>query len=85
MSAEVVPINYQTEALHTVVGWADELRELLVENKVSALVIRGIDKDGNPLDWTIIPDNAPTLRYMLIGQLQEAVGDLLAARPEPES
>lgn len=78
MAAEIVPIDFHTEVLHQVVGWADELRDMLVENKVAALVIRGINKDGEPFDWTIVPDKAPTLRYMLIGQLQEAISEIIS-------
>lgn len=80
MSAEIVPIDFHTETLHKVVGWANELRAMLEANKVSALVVRGVDSDGEVIEFSIIPDQAPTVRYILIGQLQDAVADLCATK-----
>lgn len=85
MSDNVVPLNFHAETANKVVGWATELHDMLVANKVAALVVRGIDKDGEEIAWTIVPLEAPTLRYMLIGQLAEATADLIAERPEPAS
>lgn len=83
--SNIVPIDFHTETLHKVIGWADQLRAMLADNKVAALIIRGVDTEGDPIEWSIIPDKAPSMRYMLIGQLQEAVSDLIAERPELEA
>ncbi len=78
MTAEIVPLNFHAECVNKVVSWADDLRDMLAANKIAALVVRGIDTDGEVIAWTITPDKAPTLRYMLIGQLHEAAHELAA-------
>jgi len=74
--------------VNMLVSWADELRELLAQNKVAALVVRGVDVNGDLIAWGIAPDNDPKLRYIQIGQLHEAISELIAldavAPPEPD-
>ena len=79
----VVALNFQSECVNNLVSWADDLREMLAQNKVAALVVRGIDIDGEPIAWSIQPDTGQTIRYVMIGMLSEAHAEMIALETEP--
>jgi hypothetical protein len=56
---------------------------MLAQNKVAALVVRGIDIDGEPIAWSIQPDTGQTIRYVMIGMLSEATAEMIALETEP--
>ncbi len=68
----VVPID-ESAALHRqTIEFAEWLAGQLRANRVSCFSVRGVDADGEPFMYDMIPVNAETLRYMMVGMLEEA-------------
>jgi len=82
MSAKsnVVPIDDHAAGLRANVEFAEWLRDELAANRVATMSVRGVDITGEPFTFDIIQINADTLRYMMIGLLEEAKA-LLTVEP----
>lgn len=80
MSENVVPMFPEHEAIQkSVLEFVEWMRTEIAANRISALCVRGVDVDGDEFQYDIIPveGNAPTLRYVMIGQLEEAKAFLI--------
>lgn len=78
MTDNVVAINAHAELLNQTVVFAEWLLAEIRANRISAMCVRGVDKEGETFAFDIIPVNAPTLRYQMIGLLHEATLEAVA-------
>lgn len=75
MKPNVVPMD---EELRRAVEFADWFRDMLVNNNVAVVSLRGIDVNCEPFSFDIVPrPGNDVLRYMLIGLLEETKAMLI--------
>lgn len=73
MTENVQPLFPEHEEIHKqVIEFVAWLHEEVCANRVACMTVRGVSRDGEPFGFDIVPINGETLRYMMIGQLEEA-------------
>lgn len=69
----VQPLFPESDAIQKrVLEFVDWMRSQVESNEIAAVTIRGIGADGEAFRFDIVPIGSDTLRYMMIGQLEEA-------------
>lgn len=75
---KVVPIDDHAAYYRANLDFCDWLRRRFENNEISAITVRGVDVDGEPIQFDIVPINADTVRFVMIGMLSEAASQLVA-------
>ena len=69
----VQPLFPESDAIQKrALEFVDWMRAQIESNEVAAVTIRGIGADGETFRFDIVPIGSDTLRYTMIGQLEEA-------------
>lgn len=76
MSGEnVIPLNFDAECILGSAEFVHALAERLARNEISTLSILAVDKNGEPIRFSMVPIGGPTLRLMMRGMIMDAVDD----------
>jgi hypothetical protein len=79
MSADIVPIVPGNEEItQRALEFLDWLREETARGAITAVSVRGICSDGETFQYDRIPIGGDTIRYVMIGQIEEAKSMLLS-------